>query len=360
MMLRKDCEKRIGVAVLLAAAVAGLAAGPASGATFALWREAVVDGGNVSVGDVCRIGQAGAARESMAAVVIAAAPDPGKALAISADEVRRALRDSGVNPATIVIKGAATCAVRRPQAAAQESKAVRSDAETPGASGPGVAGSRSLRQVIEAFFAAEAPAPGSTVAVRFGRANEDALDLSEPKFAFRIQRTSTQSLGMVSLKVTVFERGDVIKEFPMLVDVSRIVPVVVAARPINLGAIIGAGDLHMMDMSFSQGDQPGFTEMEAVIGQRARHFIAAGEPVLARELETVPLVKRGQLVDVQSSVGGVSIMTAAQALSDGAYGDVVGLRADGSNRRQVSAIVIGPGRVRIGGGDAELAMGGER
>jgi flagella basal body P-ring formation protein FlgA len=220
---------------------------------------------------------------------------------------------------------------------------------------------RCLRRVIEEFFAAEEKGAAASVHVRFGRAHEDALDLCEPQFTFRIQRTSSQSLGMIGLQVTVFQDGDEVRAFPLLVEVSRVAPVVVAARSINLGAIVGAGDLRVIEQSFSRGERPSFSEPQAVIGQRARHFIAAGEPVLSRDLEAVPLVKRGQLVDVESHAGGVNIMTAAQVLADGAFGDVVGLRADDGNRRHISAVVTGPGRVRIGGGDDEgaLALGGE-
>lgn len=356
-MTRKDCDNSMRNAAL-AVVAALVAATSASGATFALWREAVIGGDDVRVGDVCRISDAGGEETTLAALPLVAAPAPGGALVLSADEVRRALRDGGVNPATIVIKGAATCAVRRPQPLVPAPAPTMPAGDTTSASG--AAHPRSLRQVIEAYFTAEAAGPDASVAVRFGRANEDALALSEPQFSFRIQRTSTQSLGMVALKVTVFERGDAVREFPLLVEVSRIVPVVVAAKPINLGAIVTASDLRIVEMSFARGDQEGFTRCEEVIGQRARHFVAAGEPVLPRDLESVPLVKRGQLVDVQSNVGGVSIVTAAQALGDGAYGDVIGLRSDGNHRRQITAIVTGPGRVRIGGGDADLAMGGEQ
>lgn len=355
-MTRKDCDNSMRNAAL-ALVAALVAATSASGATFALWREAVIAGDDVRIGDVCRISDAGGDEASLAALPLVAAPAPGGALVLSADEVRRALRDGGVNPATIVIKGAATCAVRRPQPLVPAPAPTMPAGDTGPAS---AAHPRSLRQVIEAYFAAEAAGPDASVAVRFGRANEDALALSEPQFSFRIQRTSTQSLGMVALKVTVFERGDAVRELPLLVEVSRIVPVVVAAKPINLGAIVTASDLRIVEMAIARGDREGFTRSEEVIGQRARHFVAAGEPVLPRDLESVPLVKRGQLVDVQSNVGGVSIVTAAQALGDGAYGDVIGLRSDGNHRRQISAIVTGPGRVRIGGGDADLAMGGEQ
>lgn len=55
----------------------------------------------------------------------------------------------------------------------------------------------------------------------------------------------------------------------------------------------------------------------------------------------------------------VSIVTAAQANSDGAYGDIVTLRADNRARARVTAVVTGPGRVRMGGGEDAVALGGQ-
>jgi len=360
-MQRKDCEIRSFHVVWLSAVGFMMAVVPVEGATLTLWRHAVVTADEVSVGEVCRIDDASEdERRQIGEAIIAVAPLAGGSLVIDADEVRRVLRDRGINLATITLKGAAACAVSRPQLTEPEADAaamfpVQADADD--AAAPKV---HCLRAIVEDFFAAEADDPNARVLVRFGRANEDALDLCEPRFTFRIQRTSSTPLGMIGLKVTVFERGDEIRSFPLLVDVSRVVPVVVAARAINMGAIVGAGDLRIVELSHCRGERPGYSESQAVIGQRARHFIAEGEPVRSRDLEAVPLVRRGQLVDVQSSAGGVSIMTAAQATSDGAYGDVVLLRADTASRKQIAAVVTGPGRVRISGGDEILAMGGDQ
>jgi flagella basal body P-ring formation protein FlgA len=78
---------------------------------------------------------------------------------------------------------------------------------------------------------------------------------------------------------------------------------------------------------------------------------------MPRDLEPVPLVKRGQIVDVHSKVGGVAIVTAAKALSEGAYGDVVELRTGDRGRERFSATVTGPGHVTVRGGVNVLAMG---
>ena len=107
----------------------------------------------------------------------------------------------------------------------------------------------------------------------------------------------------------------------------------------------------------------GYGDVDAVVGQRAKRFISRGQVVEGGDLEPVPLVKRGQLVEVHSRVGGVVVVSAAKALEAGAYGDVVALRTSERGPSQFSAVVTGAGRVRLNGSEpmeAQLAMGGER
>lgn len=354
-MRRKDCGQ-LKRAIVLALGLVG-AAEPVFAATLSLWGEAVVDRDVVTVADVCRITDAGPEeRAALAGVVIVAAPGEGASLVLAADEVRSALRAGGHNLATLVLKGSATCAITRPRAVAAQTVvyAPESDSEAGGELPP-----RCLRDVIQDFFTAEAAGSGGRVLVHFGRASEKALDLCEPEFTFRIQRTSGQTLGMIGLKVTVYQQGDEVRTLPLLVEVSQVAPVVVAARGINLGAVIQPEDVRVAELTFARREPAGARDVQSVIGQRATRFIAAGAPVHLQDLEPVPLVKRGQLVDVCSQVGNVSIVTAAQANSDGAYGDIVTLRADNRARARVTAVVTGPGRVRMGGGEDAVALGGQ-
>jgi flagella basal body P-ring formation protein FlgA len=343
----KDCEMPIRFRGLGGWVALALLAAPvaAQSQTLELWREAVVTGDDVRLGDICRVDTDDTARaEALAGTVVAVAPIPGGSLVITADELRRTLSADGVNLARIVLKGSAECAVTRPRqiqavATSPGSESTDQDAEsTP----------RCLREIITRYFELEVERSDVRVKLRFGRSHADALDLCEPRFRFRIERTSARATGTVGVRVGIYEDEVLIREFPMLVEVTLFGPAVVAARAINLGAIIRSEDLRVVETALDGRAGRDAVEPAALVGQRAKHFIAAGKAVHLRDVERVPLVKRGQLVDVVSRVGGVTVVTAAQALEEGTHGDVVALRADGRERRRFQATVSGAGRVQTG------------
>ena len=342
----------------LAAVLCWVASAQAS--SISLWREAVVTGDEVRLSDICQLrGIESDEAEDYADIVVTAAPVVGGSVIVCIADVRRALQAGGVNLANVVLKGAASCDVTRPrelvhQRAAESSSPSATEVE---ASPPAA---RTLRDALEEFLNAQLAVPGGQAHVQYGHVSAAALELRQPEFQFRIRCTSGRRLGLVGLEVTVLADGEQEQLLPLMVNVSLVKPVVVAARSINLGATVSAGDVRTVKMTFTRFDQVGESNPAAVIGQRAKRFIGAGQVVTQRHLEPVPLVRRGQIVDVNSRVGGVAIVTAAKALTCGAYGDVVELRASERGKKKLSATVTGPGRVSVRPEGWALARGGGR
>lgn len=352
------------IAVLLLA----LAATPASAGTLLMHREAVVTADAVRVSDLCRLdGFDSAEAASLADVVVATAPQVGATGQITVAELRSAVQAAGANLATLVIKGAARCDVSRPRrdpiqpVTKPQARLASAPAGASGAA-PGATG-QTLRAVIESFLAADLAVPQARVEVQYGRVEEALLDLTDPPCTFEIRRTTGRRVGLVGLEVTVRDAQGTAQSVPLLVNVSFSRRAVVAARGINQDAVIGPTDVKVVEMTFTRLDQLGLDEPEAVIGQRARKFIPAGQLVTALDIEPVPLVKRGQIVSVESQAGGVSIVSVATALGGGTYGDIIELRSGDRSKREFTAQVVGPGRVRIdasaaGSSTTDLAWGG--
>ncbi len=362
-MQRKDCEKRTrrgwltaGLAVLLLAASAG-------GAEVRLWREAVVADAQVTVGDLCQLRDlSGEQRTRWGALVVAPAPVEGGSIIVGLDDVRRCLREAGVNLGTVMLKGAASCDVTRPKdrrPAADRPASTSSTATLNEGASADAAAPVTLRDRVEQFLNAELGQEDGTLRLQFGRSSDAALDLAEPEFLFDIERTSGSRLGMISLSVTVLANGAAVQQIPLLVNVSFVKTVVVAAHPLNVGAIVDAVDVRLVEMTFERFEHVGLSEPAAAIGQRVKRFVAPGTVVMPHDLEPVPLVKRGQIVDVHSRIGGVTIVTAGKVLEDGAYGDVVQLSMGERSRERSTATVTGPGHVTVRGEQA-VALGGEQ
>jgi flagella basal body P-ring formation protein FlgA len=329
--------------------------------TLVLHPDAVVLADNIRVADLCRMEEFTTSESAaLADIVIAPAPEVGVASVVTSTDLRKALQSSGANLATLVIKGASSCDISRPrreEPVETPSPSARLASQHAGAKQVRP-GSQTLRSAIEAFLTTDVGVPEARVNVQYGRTDASALDLTSPPYTFEIRRTSGRRMGLVGLEVGVSDASSTQQNL----SVNR--PAVVAARAINQGAVIGATDVQIVDMTFTRPDQLGMTNSDAVVGQRAKRFIPSGQVVDAGDLESVPLVKRGQIVNVESHVGGVSIISVATAVGGGAYGEVVTLRAGDRGKHEFSAMIIGPGRVRL---DASipatdsatgLAMGG--
>lgn len=312
------------------------------------WPTAVVVEDSIRVADVCDLqGFEPQPYARIRDLVVASAPPPGGSTVIRLDEIRAALARNGVNMASVIVKGASHCAVSRPQAAVPAPAAASDPPDPAGEASRPAASGRTLRQAVEEYFQNEVDRIGATAQVQFARTSQPVLDLSGPEFRFVVRRRSGRTLGMVTIDVIVQREGTTIQTVPMVVNVSFSKPVVVARRPINAQATVEAEDVQAVEMSFTQFAQAGVSDPARVVGQRAKRFIPAGETIQLREFEPVPLVHRGQTVDVHTHVGGVSVVTACKAMQSGTYGGSVELRSGQGRGARLSGVVVGPGRVEI-------------
>jgi flagella basal body P-ring formation protein FlgA len=153
-----------------------------------------------------------------------------------------------------------------------------------------------------------------------------------------------------------------VQTVPLVVQVTLTRRVVVARRTINQGAAIASADVELTALSFTRVDELGLDDVAQAIGQRAKRVISAGTLVEVDMLEAVPLVLRGQLVTLTSLAGAIRVVTTAKAAEDGRRGDVMKVRSVDDKKVEFDAVVVGPGEVQLGTGNAaksepRLAMG---
>ena len=338
-------------AVLIALCLLALACAAARAESVRVWATAVVVDDQIRVGDLCELqGFQPQAYEHVKELVVTNAPRPGGSTLIDLDQIRSALSGGGVNLARVLVKGSSRCAVSRPAGDLTGRTPVpQVPHPTGGTPVPqtSLAAGETLRDAIVAFFQKDVEAMSGRVNVQFGRANRSILELSGQEFRFQVRRRSGRSLGMVNLEVTVLRDGNTVQTVPMVVSVSFAAPVVVARRSINAEATIQPDDVQLVEMTFTQFTQAGVSDPARVVGQRARRFIGAGETIQPTQLEAVPLVHRGQIVDVTAVVGGVRIVSSAKALQSGAYGERIELRSHDAKQTTITAVVTGPRRVEV-------------
>lgn len=364
-MIGKDCDNRMtNWRLLLAAALAGLVTPSGvclagSVQTVRMWPSAVVVADEILVGDLCELTSFDdETHQRLRTLVIAPSPPPAGSKAISLRELRRVLTGAGINMAQTIVKGAAECGVRRPRVLPDTPVTVDSDDQL--RTGPSDPAPVTLRDsVIEHFEKLLARYRGR-VYVEFGRTAAAMLDLSGPEFEFSVRRRSGRQLGLIDVTVEVRRDGRLVQEIEVLANVTFSRDVVVARRAINQKAEIRPTDVQLNEMTFDDLDRLGMADLSQAIGQRAKKFVPAGRMLELRDLETVPLVKRGQLVEVHSTVGATTIRTAAKAVESGSLGELVELRSADNKRRTLLGKVTGPRRVELHEGGGTGSRYGER
>ncbi|MCK4658376.1 MAG: flagellar basal body P-ring formation protein FlgA [Phycisphaerae bacterium] len=325
-----------------------VARGSSEAGSVRLWLGAVVIEDVIRLGDVAQLhGFDADTKKALKELVITSAPEPGGSRILPLSAVREALAKHGVNRAKVIVKGAAECAVRRPvETSPPAPKVARQSKSTPNPQRDQTDG-RTLRDAITAYFDRQLAAYGGRADINFGRTSAGQLDLSEPEFRFRLQPRSDSIIGLIQLEATILRDAVEVQKAPIVVTVAMLRDVAVSRRAINRGATVGAGDVHMVTRRFTQLNRIGFADPGEVIGMRARRFIPPGELVGTRDLERVPLVKRGQIVEVISRFGTISVTTAAKVIEDGEYGQLVTLHMQGRRGARIVGRVVGPRCVQV-------------
>lgn len=351
--IRKRARVEVGrrfASVAVATVLMSGTAVRAEPASVRIWPNAVVDDGVVRLSDVAQIVGGTGAIDSLE---IAKAPAAGGREVLRHEEILDRLRQAGVNVADVRMSGAIRCEVTRP--APRDDAGAAQVASPPSNPTPLVEAphanrhvSKTLGGAVESYIRAALATYEGEVDIQFNRSQklQSALMLSGPRFSFRIEPPSTMPLGLVSLTVDVFDNGHPVQDVPVVAEVALIRRVVTAKRPINRGMTISDGDVSLELRRFDNISRIGVVDPRAVIGQRARSFIDRGDMVLARDVEPLPLVKRGDFVTVYRRQAGLLVRTVGKALGGGSYGDTISVKNEGS-KRSYEATITGPQTVEV-------------
>ncbi len=320
---------------------------------------AVVEGQEVTLGDIAEVrgDPAGLATSCL----ITLSPRPGHSLVLGIDEVQKALSDRGANLAYWTFRGSTRCTVTRSTTRSNDRNAVarRSDdrseekpATAPTAEQPDAASAAdpdSLEGALSQYIRRRLADLGGTPVIQFPRTASKQLALSKPTYKFQISTRSDQLLGMISFDVTAIDSRQEQQTFQVLARISLKKEVAVAARPLNRGKVVEAGDLTMREQLYDRVEDIGLSSIAPVVGQRTKRFIDKGEQIRVKDLEPLPLVERNDLVTVLVKLGSLRIKGTGRAMGSGVFGQVIEVRNEMGERSagRFSAVVVGEKRVEI-------------
>ncbi len=271
------------------------------------------------------------AAEALGQVEVCSAPKPGEAESVDVEQVRKVLSGARVNLASLCISGSASCKVYRPGAMSdvQQAKADK---------GQDKHEANTVETAVRKALADRLVKFDGQAEVRFAAASKGVLGLGGKDVTFHVRSRNGVLLGLVTVDVDIVETGKVARTVPVMAEVLLSKGVVVARGPINRGAMVRPEDVSLEERRFTRIEDIGLTTSSVVVGREAKRFIPQGEMVTSRDIQAMPLVRRGDYVTVWFRRGGLSIRGSAKALKEGSQGERIEVKAE--PKGQVYAVVV--------------------
>jgi len=223
---------------------------------------------------------------------------PGLIRRIDADQIRLRLRQSGVDPVPIRIDGAAAVEVSR-------ASHVISGAQ--------------VENTVMAWLNAHVNDPGARI--RMVQPCPDVV-LPHGNMTMRVEPPRQAGLvGMVQLAVVFDVDGQQVKKSWVTAEVEILADVVVARRALARFEIISAQDVELRSINLANLPPGVIADSAEIIGQRAKKTIFADTPLRSDMVELVPLVKKGDVVQMVAEKAGMRVTALGEVRQSGAKGE---------------------------------------
>jgi flagella basal body P-ring formation protein FlgA len=152
--------------------------------------------------------------------------------------------------------------------------------------------------------------------------------------------------GAVPVSVEMWQGEQRRGEHTIVVHTRRYRPLLVAAVPLGRGVMPELDQLRLEPQAACGAGDVAVESAAQLQGMQLKRALAAGEPLLLRDLEPSPVVRRGQRVAATLEMGSIHITISGTAMADGALGTRIAVRNEQGGKR-LWGFVTGTGTVRI-------------
>lgn len=129
-------------------------------------------------------------------------------------------------------------------------------------------------------------------------------------------------------------------------QVAVVAPVLVTARPIARGTALSTADIQVVERDVAASGYGYFQTRDQITGSVARRPIPAGATLNPTMVEAPRLIRRGDRITLINTAGPVRVEMMAEAISDGAKGERIQVRALNSGR-VIDGWVVSAGVVKL-------------
>lgn len=115
---------------------------------------------------------------------------------------------------------------------------------------------------------------------------------------------------------------------------------------VEKGAVLSEGDVTESWVGFAQFMEGVPSEKSSVVGKRARISLRPGSLLRWGVIENIPLVGRGDEVEIKLISGALEMDTKGKAMASGSLGDTIEVEMLGSKKR-IKSLVLSNGKVEV-------------
>ncbi|HET97861.1 MAG TPA: flagellar basal body P-ring formation protein FlgA [Desulfurivibrio alkaliphilus] len=197
-----------------------------------------------------------------------------------------------------------------------------------------------LEEIFAAIIAKESVWPREELSLSGFSAFPESVQIPAGILDYRLEsRPEPSRLGRQSLQVTLLVNGREQERVRLSANLLRLGEVVVTARRINRGEVIGPDDLLVLRREISMLDSNFIADPGLAVGKQSRTTLQAGAIVYGNLLEDPPLVRRGDRVNIVAGNGRILVSAPGEVRDTGARGDLVRVR-NLMSRQEIQARVV--------------------
>jgi flagella basal body P-ring formation protein FlgA len=317
--MNTSCVNKYIFALLLAL----LLPGTAHSFVIKLYEEVAVSDRVIRLGDIAEIRSAGDSTSVWEDKEIARSPAPGEKKVITVQSIMAAVSRLPDGDA-VKWQGADTVTVKR--------EAI-------------IIGRQEIEVIIAGFLQENLfRLPEAALRFQINRIPEQII-LPTGRLEYQVIPANQKIIGSSSFSIIFSIDGKVVENCTVRGKLEAIAPVIIASNRIRKGEIITSEKLKLTEMDISRIESP-YRLLRQVIGMQAKRTISGGKPLTTRNVETPPVVRRGEMVKIIAQNGRMQISSTGIAATDGRPGDSIRVKSMLSDKL-IHAQVYSPGVVMV-------------
>lgn len=292
-----SCEVMLGILLIVAAPNAQVMT------RINLHSAASVLGPTVYLKEIAQIQTTDAElRRKLEQIQIEPAPLVGQTRWIMPDQVRRCLKQNGMDGSQYQVSASGPTKVTRIAVPLKADK---------------------IRKAVKSYIHAYAPWKPEQLTIGAIKFNQD-VQVPTGKVTLTVKTPKHSDwLGAVPFQVEVKVNGRLIRNITVPVNLEVWSDVVLAAKPLGKYQPIRRDAIKVQRMNLARVPASAIINMEEVIGQRAKRNIAVNSILRNDQIEMLPVVQRGDMVQAVAESSSLKISVQAMVKENGGKGEII-------------------------------------